>query len=68
MALSYNKMWKLLKDKKMNQSELRKAVDIAPNTMTKLCRDETVNLTILGRIRNVLDCDFSDIMEYIKEE
>lgn len=68
MALSYNKMWKLLIDKKMSQSELRKAADIAPNTMTKLRRDETVNLAILGRICNVLDCDFGDIMQYIKEE
>lgn len=68
MALSYNKMWKLLIDKKMSQSELRKAADIAPNTMTKLRRDEAVNLAILGRICEVLDCDFGDIMEYIKEE
>lgn len=68
MALSYNKMWKLLIDKKMSQSELRKAADFAPNTMTKLRRDEAVNLAILGRICNVLDCDFGDIMEYIKEE
>lgn len=68
MALSYNKMWKLLIDKKMSQSELRKAADIAPNTMTKLRRDEAVNLAILGRICNVLNCDFGDIMEYVKEE
>lgn len=67
MALSYNKMWKLLIDKKMSQSELRKAADIAPNTMTKLRRDEAVNLAILGRICNVLDCDFGDIMQYIKD-
>lgn len=44
MAISYNKLWKLLIDKKMTQAELRKAADIAPNTMTKLRRDEPVNL------------------------
>ena len=68
MAISYNKMWKLLIDKKMSQSNLRKVTDIAPNTMTKLRRDEAVNLAILGRICKVLDCDFGDIMEYIKEK
>ena len=68
MALSYNKMWKLLIDKKMSQFELRIAADIAPNTMTKLRRDEAVNLAILGRICNVLDCDFGDIIEHVKEE
>lgn len=50
MAISYNRMWKLLVDKKMSKADLRKAADIAPNTMTKLRRDEPVNLAILGRI------------------
>ena len=67
MALSYTRMWKLLVDKKMSKADLRKAADIAPNTMTKLRRDETVNLAILGRICETLDCDFGDIMEYVKE-
>lgn len=67
MALSYNRMWKLLVDKKMSKADLRKAADIAPNTMTKLRRDETVNLAILDRICETLDCDFGDIMEYVKE-
>ena len=67
MALSYNRMWKLLVDKKMSKADLRKAADIAPNTMTKLRRDEAVNLAILGRICQVLDCDFGDIIEYIKD-
>ena len=49
MALSYNRMWKLLVDKKMSKADLRKAADIAPNTMTKLRRDEAVNLAILDR-------------------
>lgn len=44
---------------------MRKATDIAPNTMTKLRRDEAVNLAILGRGCVVLDCD---IMKYIKDE
>lgn len=48
MALSYTRIWKLLIDKKMSQSELRKAAQIASNTMTKLRKDEAVNLAILG--------------------
>ncbi len=67
MALSYNRMWKLLVDKKMSKADLRKAAGIAPNTMTKLRRDEAVNLAILGRICQVLNCDFGDIIEYIPE-
>lgn len=67
MPLSYNRMWKLLVDKKMSKADLRKAADIAPNTMTKLRRDEMVNLSILCRVCEILDCDFGDIMEYVKD-
>ena len=54
MAVSYNKLWKLLVDKKMSKADLRKAANVAPNTMTKLRRDEPVTLTILGKICDVL--------------
>ena len=68
MAVSYNRMWKLLVDKKMSKADLRKAADIAPNTMTKFRRDEPVNLAILWRICKALNCDYSDIMQYIDDE
>lgn len=68
MAISYNRMWKLLVDKKMSKADLRKAAYIAPNTMTKLRRDEPVNLAILGRICDVLKCDFGDLMQSVPEE
>ena len=40
MAVSYNRLWKLLVDRKMSKADLRKQAAIAPNTMTKLRRDE----------------------------
>ena len=67
MAVSYNKLWKLLVDKKMSKADLRKAADVAPNTMTKLRRDEPVTLAILGKIYNVLECDYGDIMTYVPD-
>ena len=68
MAISYNKLWKLLVDKKMSKADLRKQADIAPNTMTKLRRDEAVNLAILMKICKTLNCDFGDIIQYISDE
>ncbi len=68
MAVSYNKLWKLLVDKKMSKADLRKAAGIAPNTMTKLRRDEEVTLTILGRICSVLEVNIGDIMDFVHEE
>lgn len=67
MAVSYNKLWKLLIDKKMSQADLRKTAGLAPNTMTKLRRDESVSMLILEKICATLDADFGDIVEYIKE-
>ena len=68
MAVSYNKLWKLLGDKKMSKADLRRAADLAPNTMTKLRRDEPVAMIVLEKICSTLDADFGDIMQYIPEE
>ena len=63
MAVSYKRLWKLLVDKEMSKSDLRKKAEIAPNTMTKLRRDEEVSLTILSKICKTLHADFGDIVE-----
>ena len=68
MAISYNRLWKLLVDKKMSKSDLRKAVEMSPQTLTKMSRDEPITLTTLERICRVLNSDFGDIVEYIAEE
>lgn len=49
MAVSYNRLWKLLIDKKMSKADLRKAAGLAPNTMTKLRRDEPVAYACVGK-------------------
>ena len=67
MAVSYNRLWKLLVDRKMSKADLRKQAEIAPNTMTKLRRDEEVTLGVLGKICRTLDVDYGDIMEYVKD-
>ena len=67
MAISYNKLWKLLVDKKMSKADLRKAAGIAPNTMTRLRRDEEVTLTVLNKICSTLEVDSGDVMEFIHE-
>ena len=68
MAISYNKLWKLLIDKKMSKADLRRAAGIAPNTMTKLRRDEEVSMTVLIKICTALDANIGDIMDLVPEE
>ena len=67
MAISYNKLWKLLVDKKMSKADLRKAAGIAPNTMTRLRRDEEVTLSVLSKICATLEVDIGDIMEFVPD-
>ena len=68
MAISYNKLWKLLIDKKMSTAELRRAADIAPNTMTRMKKDQEVTMQVLERICEVLQADFGEIVEYLPDE
>ena len=65
MTITYNKLWKLLIDKKMSKADLRKAAGIAPNTMTRLRRDEEVTLSVLVKICTVLCVNIGDIMDFI---
>lgn len=68
MAISYNKLWKLLIDRKMSTADLRRAAGIAPNTMTKLRRDEEVSLTVLNKICAALNANIGDIMDFVSEK
>ena len=68
MSISYKKLWKLLIDKDMTAVDLRLATGIAPNTMTKLRRDEEVSLSVLVKICTALNVNIGDIMDLIPEE
>ena len=68
MAVRYNKLWKLLVDRKMSKVDLRRAADISSNTLTKLSKDESVALPILDRICETLKVDYGDIIEHVEEE
>ena len=68
MAVRYNKLWKILIDRNMSKADLRKAAVIAPNTMTKLRRDEFVAMPILNRICATLNVDYGDIVKYVSSQ
>lgn len=50
----------------MSVADLRKAAEIAPNTMTRMRKDQEVTLLVLEKICDVLKVDFGDIIEYVK--
>lgn len=57
----------MLINRKMSHIELQRAAEVAPNTMTKIRRDQPVNLAILDRICRVLGCDLGDIVERVDD-
>ena len=68
MAVSYNKLWKLLIDKGMTKTELRLKTDMSTSTLAKMSKDEVVSMDIMLRICEVLDCNVGDIMDATKRE
>ncbi len=67
MGMSYNKLWKLLIDKKMKKSDLRKRAGISSSSLAKLTKDENVTTEVLAKICKELQCDIADIMEYMPD-
>lgn len=65
MAVSYNKLWKLLIDKNMKKKELGEAAGISNSLIAKLRKNENVTVDVLVRICSALDCEIYDIMELI---
>lgn len=63
MAVSYKKLWHLLLDKSLMKKDLEKLAGISSSSITKLGRDEYVNLEILQRICTALQCDVTEVME-----
>lgn len=68
MAVSYDKLWKLLIDKKMTKTELRIEADMSSSTLAKMSKNETVSMDVMLRICRVLDCNVGDIMDATKED
>lgn len=68
MHFSYNNLWKLLIDKNMNKQDLRKITGISSASIAKLGKGENVNTEVLLRICKALNCDISDIMEFVPNE
>ena len=62
MIISYDNLWKLLIDKRMNKSELAKKTRISTSTISKMSRGEPVALTVLVRICDYPNCDIGDIV------
>ncbi len=68
MTVRYDKLWKLLIDKKMNRTDLKNTAGVSFNVLAKMSRNEIVSLESLCKICTVLACDIEDVMEFTENE
>ena len=68
MAISYKKLWKLLIDRNMLKTDLRLAAGLTTNVIAKLGRNENVSTEVLGKICKTLNCDITEIMEFVDDD
>lgn len=68
MTVRYDKLWKLLIDKKMNRTDLKNTAGVSFNVLAKMSRNEFVSLESLCKICTVLACDIGDVMEFTENE
>ncbi len=64
MVISYDKLWKLLIDKKMNKTDLKDQAGITYNIIARLSKGEPVSMESLYKICRSLECNIGDIMEF----
>lgn len=67
MAVSYNRLWKLLIDKGITKTEMRKQAGISTTVLAKMGKNETVSMDTLARIATALQCGLDDIVEITVE-
>ena len=68
MRISYNKLWHIMLDKKMNKQDLKRATGISTASIAKLNKGDNITTDVLVKICVVLGCDITEIMELVEDE
>ena len=67
MRVSYNKLWKMMIDRKLMKKDLTAMAGISTNAMAKMGKEENVSTEVLGKICNALNCRIEDIVEFLPD-
>ena len=68
MKACYKKLWKLLIDKNLKRTDLKKLAGISSGSLAKLGKDENVSMDILQKLCKALECNIGDIMDLVPED
>lgn len=66
--ISYEKLWKVMKDRGISQYALIKQYNVSPGQITRLKRNESVSTHTIEMFCKILNCDVGDIMQYISDD
>lgn len=67
MAVSYNRLWKMLIDKGMTKTEMRKKAGISTNVLAKMGKGETISMESLAKVASAMQCGLDDIVEIVPD-
>lgn len=68
MPVSYDRLWKMLIDRKMNRTDLKDAAGISFNVVAKMGRNEFVSMESLYKICVALKCGIDDVVEFTSDD
>ena len=66
--ISYEKLWSTMKERGVTQYALIKKYGVSPGQITRLKRNESVNMHTIEMFCKILNCDVGNIMQYIPDE
>lgn len=64
MIVCYDKLWKLLIDKKMKRTDLIKQAKVSANVLARMGKEEPVSMESIGKICRLLECTVDDVLEF----
>ena len=68
MAVSYKKLFHLMIEKGMTNSQLQQKAGFSANIITRLKRNGYISLESIESICHVMNCGVDDILEFIPED
>lgn len=63
MTYNYNRLWKLLIDRGLTKTELKKIAHVSTNVIAKMGKSEPISMESLAKITTALQCGLDDIVE-----
>ena len=64
----YDKLWDMMRQRGVSQYALIKTYGVSPAQITRMKRNESVSTHTIDMFCRILNCQVSDIMEYIPDQ